>query len=343
MIKRILIVRTDRIGDVVLSTPVIKAVRDANPGAFVAMMVSLYAREIVEGNPHLNEVIVFDKKRFKGVLGAFRFSALLKARKFDTALILHPAKRIHIILWLARIKKRIGLDKKWGFLLTDRLPHTKQFGQKHEIEYNLDILRMAGIESGDRQLLVPVKAENSYRIKELLKKNGFGDREDFVVIHPGASCPSKRWPSERFAIVADEIISRFHKKVVIVAGINDERFGQDVNDAMENEALDLSGDLSVGELIALLEKARFLVSNDSGPVHIAVALGVPVVAIFGRSQPGLSFKRWGPVGKDDIILHKDVGCAECLAHNCKIGFKCLMAIEPREVIEAAGRLLGING
>lgn len=337
--KRILIVRTDRIGDVALSTPAVKAVRKAYPDSFIAMMVAPHAREIVEGNPYLNEVIVFDKKKFKGLFGSIRFSVRLRKENFDTAVVLHPTKRVHIILWLAGIEKRVGFDKKCGFLLTEKIPHTKQFGQKHEIEYNLDVLKLIGIDTIDMELFVPVKVENRLKIENILKENDFGDNEEFVVIHPGASCPSKRWPAKRFARVADEIINKFHKKVIMIAGANDKDFGEKTREAMEEEALDLSGDLSVGELAALLEKARLLISNDSGPVHIAVALGVPVVAIFGRNQPGLSFKRWGPVGKDDIIIHRDVGCIECLAHNCKLGFKCLMAIESDEVIEAAGKLL----
>jgi len=337
--KRILIVRTDRIGDVVLSTPVIKAVREALPGAFVAMLVSPYTRDIVDGNPYLNEVIALDKKKFKGLLGSARFSGVLRKKSFDTAIVLHPMVRIHIILWLAGIRNRVGLNKKWGFLLTRRIAHTKQLGGKHEADYNLDILRLVGIEPKGRELLVPVKEENRLKIKRILKENELEDGSGFVVVHPGASCPSKRWPSERFAMVADEIINRFHKKIVIIASTNNKDFSRKMREKTENAVLDLSGSLSVGELAALLEKSKLLISNDSGPVHIAVALGVPVVAIFGRNQPGLSSKRWGPIGKNDIVLHKDVGCIECLAHNCALGFKCLTAIEPNKVVEAAGKLL----
>ncbi|MBI4335285.1 MAG: glycosyltransferase family 9 protein [Candidatus Omnitrophica bacterium] len=337
--KRILIVRTDRIGDVVLSTPVIKALKKAYPLAFIAMMVAPRARDIVKGNPYLDEVLVFDKVRYGGFFGTLRFAATLKKRHFDTALVLHPTQRVHAILWLAGIQRRIGLDKKWGFLLTEKLPHTKQFGQRHEVDYNLDMLRSLGVETNDRELLVPINDEDKSRVMSILKRNGIGEDDDFVVIHPAASCASKRWPCERFAAVGDRIAGRFHKKIIIVAGATDRDFGGRTAEAMDEEALDLSGDLSIGELAALLERASLLVSNDSGPVHIAVALGIPVVAIFGRNQPGLSSKRWGPIGRHDIILHKDAGCVECLAHNCKIGFRCLLAIEPEEVVEAAEKLL----
>ncbi len=338
--KRIVIVRTDRLGDVVLSTPAIKALRAHLPGSFIAAMVSPYAREIVEGNPYLDEVIVFDKDRFKGVAGSFRFASILGKKSFDTAVVLYPTVRVHIILWLAGIKTRVGFDKKCGFLLTRRLRHTKQLGEKHEIDYNLEVLKALGIETRDRELFVPVKSQDRLKVEGILRKNGFGKDEDFVVIHPGASCPSKRWPAVRFAAVAAGIVNKLHKKVVVVAGVNEKELGRQVSEKAATGVLDLSGDLSVGELAALLEKARLLISNDSGPAHIACALKVPVVAIFGRKQPGLHFKRWGPAGKNDVILHKDMGCVECLAHNCKSAFKCLTAIEPEEVIEAAAKLLG---
>jgi len=339
--RRIVIVRTDRIGDVVLSTPVIQALRRAYSDAFIAMMVAPHARELVEGNPSLNEVIVFDKGKAAGIADSIRFARRLRAYHFDTAVILHPTVRVHIITAMALIKRRIGYDTKWGFLLTERVPHEKQFGAKHEIDYNLDLLKTLGIQARDRRPFIAVKPENRLKVAALLEQNGFGKGDSFVAIHPGASCPSKRWPGERFARVADEIAKRFHTRVVIVAGANNRDCGLRMSDAMEHDALDLSGDLGVGELMALLERARLLISNDSGPVHIAVALGIPVVAIFGRNQPGLSFKRWGPVGDNDVVLYKDVGCLECLAHDCKTGFQCLMAIEPHEVIEAAAKLLTV--
>lgn len=343
--KRILIVRTDRIGDVVLSTPVIKTVRRAIPDAYIAMMVAPAARELVEGNPGLDETIIFDKKKSGGLIGTLGFASALRKRKFDTVFVLHPTTRVHLILWLSGIRQRIGLDKKGGFLLTKKIAHTKQQGEKHEIDYNLDLLRAAGIdvEGADRLPFVPVKKQDKDSIGNILRENGFSDNAAFVVIHPGASCLSKRWPAERFASVADEVIKRFNKKIVIIAGANDGECGGKVADEMENESLNLSGDLSIGELAALLERADLLISNDSGPVHIAVALGVPVVAIFGRKQRGLGPKRWGPAGKNDIVLHKDAGCIECMAHDCASDFKCLDAVKTDEVIAAAGKLLGLKG
>ncbi|MBI4974600.1 MAG: glycosyltransferase family 9 protein, partial [Candidatus Omnitrophica bacterium] len=136
MDKKILIIRLDRIGDVLLSTPVIKAVREAKPASHIAFMVQPYCREVVEGNPYLNEVIIYDKEEAeKGILGNLTFILNLHRHRFDLAIILHPTNRTHIITFLAGIPERVGYDKKMGWLLTKRIPHAKQFGLKHEIDY----------------------------------------------------------------------------------------------------------------------------------------------------------------------------------------------------------------
>lgn len=338
--RRILIVRLDRIGDVLLSTPVIKAIRDACPDSHIAMMVRPYARDIVEGNPYLNEVIVYDKSGDeKSLAGNLRFVKKLKDERFDLAVILHPTQRTHLIAACAGIPVRVGYDKKYGFLLTKRIPHAKQFGLKHEIDYTLDILRYIGIEPADRTLHMPISGSSELKVKELFNGSGIKDTDTVVAINPGASCPSKRWKAENFAKVAGSLIDKHGVKIVIISGRDDRAFGNRVASLLGNRCLDLSGKTSVADLASVLKRARLFISNDSGPVHIACAVGTPVVAIFGRSDRGLSPERWGPSGSRDIVVHKDVGCGVCLAHNCMIKFKCLEAVTVEEVCRAAERIL----
>ena len=145
--KRILIVRTDRIGDLVLSTPVIASLRKAYPNSYIAFMCRPYTEAIVKGNPYLDEVIVYDKYgKEKGFWATLKFARYLKRKRFDLALILHPTNRAHLVTFLAGIPERVGWDQKLGFLLTKRIPHTKQQGEKHELEYTLDMLRSLDIE-----------------------------------------------------------------------------------------------------------------------------------------------------------------------------------------------------
>lgn len=341
MSKKIIIARLDRIGDVVLSTPVIKALRDAYPDSHIAMMVRPYAREIVEGNPYLNEVIIYDKDRdHKGIAGNYKFIQELREKKFDIAIILHPTNRTHLILKLAGIPERIGYDKKAGFLLTKRIPHTKQFGMKHEIDYTLGILRYIGIEPSSRSLYMPINALCERKIEGIFKENRVKDSEIIIAISPGASCASKCWGVEKFADVANGLVERYGARIIIMAGNVDKHFGDRLASLITAGCINLSGKTGIGDIASLLRRARLFISNDSGPVHIGCAVGTPVIAIFGRSDRGLSPERWGPSGKRDQALHKSAGCYVCYAHNCKVGFKCLDSISAEEVLEAAEKILG---
>ncbi len=338
--KRILIIRTDRIGDVVLSTPVIKAVREKYPSAYIAMMVSPYTKEIVEGNPYLDEVIIYDKDaKHKSWRRTFEFARNLKKKRFNLALILHPTNRVHLVAFLAGIKRRIGYDRKLAFLLTDKIPHTKQYGQKHELEYNLDLLKILGIVPSDKDIFVPIKPEARQAVEELLRQEGVKENEALLAINPGASCPSKVWSAQRFAEVADKLAQEYNFKVLVVTGPKDRPQAQHLIANMRGKAINLAGRLSLSQMAALLSRCSLFISNDSGPVHIGSAVGVPVISIFGRDQKGLSPRRWGPVGKRDRFLHKPAGCIECLAHNCVQEFKCLQAITTEDVLNAAEGIL----
>jgi len=331
--KRILIARTDRIGDVVLSTPVIRAMRQAYPDAYIAMLVASAAREVVDGSPLIDEVIVLDKEaKHSGWLKTLRFARLLRNKKFELALILHPTNRVHLLAFLAGIPKRVGYNRKMGFLLTERIAHEKQSGRKHELEYNLDLVRYLGIEPKDKSLFMQVSSEAQGLADAMLKDAGIAGSDRLLAIHPAASCPSKIWPKDRFAQVADALVEKYGFKVVIVAGPKDVSVASEVASLMRNPSVNLAGKTSLAQLAGILKECKLFISNDSGPVHVASAVGTPVISIFGRSQKGLAPSRWGPVGEDDRFLHKDVGCIECLAHNCINGFECLGAITVEDVL-----------
>lgn len=338
--KRILIVRTDRIGDVLLSTPVIRALRDYYPHAYIAMMVSPYAKEIVEGNPDLDEVIIYDKKqKHKKWRRSVKFALNLKKKRFDLAIILHPTNRVHLVTFFAGIPKRVGYDRKLGFLLTDRIKHIKQSGEKHELEYALDLVRYLGIEPRDKSLLMPIKAVSEAWVEELFGREGINKTDKLLAIHPGASCVSKIWPLERFAQVADKLIEKYGFKVLIIAGPKDIARAAEVSKNMRHPSVNLAAKTSVSQLASLLKRCRLFISNDSGPVHIAGAVGAPVISIFGRSQRGLSPVRWGPTGENSRIAHKTVGCIECRAHNCIRRFACLKAVSTNDVLDIADSIL----
>jgi heptosyltransferase II len=343
--KKILLVRTDRLGDLILTTPAIKAVRNAYPDAHIAMIVRPYAEEILKDNPYIDEIIIYDKYgKHKSAAATLMFAFRLKKRGFDRAILFHPTNRMHIIAYIADIPRRIGFDNKMGFLLTDRIKNTKHLGLKHEKDYTLDMLKSLGIKSDEKELFMPVGAHDIELAGRLISDNGIKNKDKLIVIHPGASCASKIWPAERFAKLADTLIDKHRVKIVIVggAGGKDIFCANAVRKFMQNEAISLAGQLSVRALAALIKRSILLISNDSGPVHVAVAVGTPVIDIFGRAQPGLSPLRWGPLGPKDIVIHKDVGCKDrCLAHNCKKSFACIRSISVDDVYNAVLSIIKI--
>ena len=338
--KRILVIRLDRLGDVILSTPVLQALRERFPHAFMAMMVRPACRDVVVGNPALNEVILYEKEgAHRSIRGTIRFARELRRYDFDTALVLHPSNRSHWIPWLARIPVRIGYARKSGWLLTHRVPHRKQEGKKHEAVYTLELLAGFGLTPPRPQPFVPVSPDARQRVERLLQEALIQPSDRLVAIHPSASCVSKRWMPERFAQVADRLVAAQGIRICLVAGESDAGYANQVAQAMQQPTLNFAGRLTIGELAALLQRCRLLISNDSGPVHVAAAVGTPVVDIFGRNQQGLSPQRWGPLGEGHVILHKEVGCVTCLAHHCDIGFLCLTSLEVGEVYRAAVTVL----
>jgi len=337
--KRILVVRTDRLGDVILSTPVIKNLRLYFPEAYIAFMCRPYTLAVVEKNPYLDEVIVYDKHgKHKGFLGSIKFAFYLRNKQFDWAIILHPTNRAHIITFLAGIPFRVGWDKKYPILLNKRIPHYKQEGKKHEVEYTLDLLRSLNIPIKDKELFFPLPEVGREKVDDLLIEEGIKNNDKIILIHPSASCPSRRWPQDNFIRLIEIIKSSIDAAIIIVTVEQEKKFADKIIE--KADVIDFRGKLDISELGVLIKRSTLLISNDSGPVHIAASLNTPVISIVGRNNPGLSPVRWQPLGKKSFYFHKDVGCKECLAHNCVRGFICLREITPEEVAKKAILIIG---
>ena len=340
--KNILIVRTDRIGDVVLTTPAIQALRETFPSAKISILVTPQTKSIVEGNPYLDEVIVYDaKSKDKGFFGFWYFVFKLMKKHFDLAINYHLKNRTNALIFHACIPCRVGFEnKKMGFYLNRTISDLRVEGIKHESEYCLDLLKDLGIDTAKRYLLcVSVQQDSEQWIKQLFQEHNISLEDRVVAVHPGASCISKRWPPKRFSEVIEQISLKYKAKIILIGSGDNRLIAREVLIGTRAPVIDLTGKTSVSHLISLLKRCCLLISNDSGPVHLAAGVGTPVVSIFGRNQPGLSVMRWRPLGHKDISLHRSVGCKQCLAHNCQIGFRCLDAIKAEDVVDAADRIL----
>ncbi|MBI3315118.1 MAG: glycosyltransferase family 9 protein [Candidatus Omnitrophica bacterium] len=307
--SRILIVRTDRMGDVVLTTPFIKALRRAYPAAHIATLVKPETKDLVIGNPYLDEVLVDDRAgRHKGVPGALRLAREIRRGNFDTAFILHTKRRYNFACFLAGVPARIGYrNDKMGFLLTHPLKDVRHLGEKHESEYCLDVLKGVGIPADIEDVLgvlVPVHKDADTWVLNWLNSQGIKAGE-FIAMHPGASDPAKCWPAASFAALIRRLIDRYDFKVVLIGGPQTVTICGEIMRLCPASVMDLSGRTSVAQSAALLSRCRLLISNDSGPVHLAAGVGVFVISLFLRDQPGINPKRWKPLGPKGFFLSTD--------------------------------------
>lgn len=339
-IRKILVTRTDRIGDLVLSTPVFSALREKYPDAWITCLTAVEHRALVEGNLYLDEVLLYDKKdREKNLWGNLRLARILAQKKFDIAIHLHATNRMHLLTWMAGIPHRIGWDRRLPWALTQSFHDVKIEGHKHEAAYNFDLLAPLGISCPKTfRTFVPVTERNEQSLENLMAHLEISTERPWITVLPSASCPSKRWPAGAFARVLDQLKEKTSAQFILIGSHADRPILEKIRTITRTSFYDLSGRLSLGMLAALLKKSSLLISNDSGPVHIAGAVGTPVISIFGRNQPGLSPKRWGPLQEKSKTLWRDPGCVSCLAHRCEIQFLCLDLITPEEVLDAAVRL-----
>jgi len=334
---KILIIRLDRVGDLVLSLPAIEALRRRFPQARISVMTRPYTKDLLEGHPLIDEVIPYDyQKRGRHAFGAgyFRLLREIVKHRFDAAVVLHPGIRSSLIPFLCAIPHRIGYRDVNSWLLTRTVKDERHAGQKHESRYAMDLVSVLGVDPGVPLSLPAIGVDPSARdrISELLQKHGGGPKEKIIALHPGASCPSKRWPKENFRSFAEKILKEFSFRVVLIGAKEEKPAASFIVKDLGSRVLNLAGQLSLKELAALLSRCEVLVSNDSGPVHVAAAVGTRVISLFGRNQAGLSAQRWKPLGPGHAVIQKDVGCVICLAHRCPIGFECLKAIHVEDVL-----------
>jgi len=334
-IHKILVIRTDRMGEALLNIPAVRALKQSS-SAFIIALLNPVLKELLVGAPEIDQILTFDEDKWnKGIFTKLKLYRQIRKMKFDLAVILNPAKRFHILTFLAGIPRRLGYDRKWGFLLTDKIEDKKFQGQKHEVEYNLDLVRNIGADTKDLKISISIEKEDCQFVNDLLLKHGIKDGDLMVAVHPYSSNPAKCWPKENFVYVADEIQARFAAKVVIIGAREQRNIAIKFSSLTKQPLINLCGKLTLKQLAAFLKRCTLLISNDSGPVHIAAAMGTNCIVIFGRNIPGVGPTRWGPRGDGHIVLQKDPGCSPCLDRSCPYNFKCLTSITPEEVLRAA--------
>jgi heptosyltransferase-2 len=334
MISKILIIQTAFLGDVILCTPLIKATRKLFPDSFISFLLIPETKNILENNPHLNEVIVYDKKgQEKGLKSFFKVVEEIRKRDFDLALIPHRYLRNALLAYLAKIPQRIGFDKSTGsFLFTQKVTYQSNW---HEVDRNLSLLGDFNCNLQDKTPELFPGSEDFSCASKLFQDSGIRENDKIVGIAAGSMWATKRWLPERFAEVSDLLIKEAGAKVIFLGSKEDEKLCSEIASLMEEKPAVLAGKTTILQSAAIMSMCKVILSNDSAPVHIASAMKKPVVAIFGSTIPEFGF---APYGKGNIIIEKKMECRPCGIHGknkCpQKHFKCMNEITTREVFEA---------
>jgi lipopolysaccharide heptosyltransferase II len=346
-VGHLLAVRLDNLGDVLMTTPAIAALRAGLPDARLSLLTSPAGGKLA---PHLDEVDDVIVHHASWVSNAKPASpdtervliAELARRAFDAAVIFtvctQSALAAALLLRLAGIPLRLAHARENPYaLLSDWVRETDidLVTARHEVRRQLDLVAHVGFTATDERLRFALRPDDVRRVAERLCRHGVDPRRPLVVVHPGASAASRRYPAERFGIAAQLIAHAAQATLVFTGSADEAAFIDEARAQLTVASLTLVGELSLGELAALIDRAATLVTNNSGPVHLAAALGTPVVDLYALTNP-----QHTPWLVQARVLNHDVPCRHCLKSVCPQGHHaCLMEVPPQAVARAAIELM----
>jgi len=345
--QKILLVQTAFLGDVILTLPLVQVAKRIFPETQIDFVSVPRTAPVLHGHPAVTRVLEFDKRaNDRGIPGLWRFSKKLQQERYDVALIPHRSLRSALLAKLSKIPVRVGFDTSSGrWFLTHTVPYRKDI---HEIDRNISLLGPLNVSWKGRELpgLYPSDADRMV-VEELLQEIP-GDKSSLIALAPGTVWNTKRWPKERFAELARRFMAD-GMTVVLVGGNDDRDLCEQICQWAEspreragtpNRIINAAGRLSFLQSAELLRRCRLLVCNDSAPMHLAVAMRTPVVAIFGATVPEFGF---APYGDHDVVVEtKGLECRPCSIHGgnaCPIKtFVCMNNITSDRVYDQAKRL-----
>lgn len=336
-LKSILVYSPSWIGDSVMSLGALRAVRANYPTAHITVLARSSVRDLYQGCEVVDDTLSYEYKgQHRGPFGFFRLVRSLKQHRFDLALLFPNAFRA------AAVARAAGIPERWGYgtdgrasLLTRAVPPAPRPFGRHQVFYYMDLVSGLGLPTNvpdNRLHLTPRMKEHARR---LLSSGGGHGREMLIGIHPGATNSSaKRWIPERYGEVGERLARLKGARIVLLGG-PEERAAKGIRSAIETSIMDLTGRTSLEELMGIIGSLSLLLSNDSGPMHLAAALGVPTVAVFGPTDE----RETGPLAPSSKVVRKHVECSPCLLKVCPTDHRCMLRVEVEEVVEAAIELL----
>ena len=336
--RNILIRGTNWIGDAIMTLPAIRAVRNTFPAARISVLAKPWVVEIFNICKDIDEVIVFKSPGpHSGIAGKLRLARELKARKFDTSILLQNAIEAAIITRLAGIPVRAGYNSDArGLLLTHSVQRTEGIRKVHQIQYYLEMVKSLGCLSAGAQVHLHPGNEYQTLSEKIFAERDIGMQSLVIGLAPGAAYgPAKRWLPERFAAVGDRLVEDLSAQVVLFGSREDRKTTDIVEQHARHQMVNLAGKTNLKEAIAVISRCSLFISNDSGLMHVAGALNIPTVAIFGSTNPLTT----SPVGERSIVIYKGASCSPCLKETCPTDFRCMDMISFEEVYKIARGLV----
>ncbi len=331
--RRILIVKPSSLGDIIHSLPVLWALRKTYPDAYIGWVVKYVWQDVLADNPLIDHLIIL-KKGIGGIISAILETHSLR---FDTVIDLQGLFRSGIITYLSGAGERIGFSnaKEFAHLFYNRKVQVPSVSMHAVDRYMMTVTK------GERRKLkfpLYINIEDAEWVKQFLQENNLIGKQPLIAINPSARWVKKRWPAASYSALINQLIKELKADIIIVGSKDDVPIAEEIASLVHERIVIATGKTSIRRLAALLEKVNLLITNDSGPMHIAAALGTPVVALFGPTDPELT----GPYGRGHVVLRKNPDCSPCLRRPCTEGKPvCMEMITVEDVVQAVlGRLKG---
>jgi heptosyltransferase-2 len=332
-LKKILIRGPNWVGDSILAIPAMKAVRARYPDAEITLLVRPWVAGIFKTAPFIDHL--WSEPRPSGIREWIRVTGSIRERKFDLALLFPNSFESAVMIFLGRVPRRIGYatdGRRW--LLTNSLKPVSQ--KRHQVYYYLDLAAALSAEVNPPSISIEASTDERAHAARLLASEGIAPERGYLVLNPGAAYGSaKRWNEEGFADAGDTLATELNLDVAIIGSETERSIAEKIQKRMRSRVAILSGRTSLETLIGVIAGASLVLTNDSGPMHIAAALGVPTVAVFGSTDDVVT----GPWSPRARVVREPVECSPCLLRECPIDHRCMTRISAAAVCRAAREVL----
>jgi lipopolysaccharide heptosyltransferase II len=341
-LRKILLIRTDRIGDTLLTLPVVKPIKEKWPDCKIDFLARTYTHPILKNVKEIGQILKYDPEgAHSGIRGHQRLAAEIKQQEYDSAILFYPRFGLTFALWRAGIPRRIGTSHRWySFLLTDRVHQSRRECLKHEVEYNLDLLEplIQDLPSEIPQFRLAIPEKTKRELQALLTANEIIGK--YIVVHPGNGDSAPNLSMDQYRTLIQQISLSGIR--VVLTGVNSEKEANQLlkSEFTTNNISDLTGKLNLEQMIALLSEASGLITTSTGPAHIASAVGTPATTFYCPAIPHTP-DRWVPLENLERVITPKLTNSHCQMKQCPHGTQGCLAtcLQDDQISQALNYLL----